>query len=576
MKRTNTRKVLLSVLASLFGVASFNAQVMLKEIPLSQQIESSGLVVEGKVISKESFWNADQTNIYTINTVEVYKIFKGNPVEIVQVITTGGTVGNMSQKVSPSLNLNANDVGIFTLASDVNVTSNGFRPYSGVQGFYKYDLNRDVVINPFNKREGIETLYTEILSKTKADFSEVLKYNVAEQANKAAKSAKVLAPASISFTDQPVSAGTKTVLTINGTGFGSVKGGVGFANSSDGGASVTYALDSQVLTWTDERITVEIPSLAGTGLVTIVDSNNDSSVSEEVLIVSFALLTNENAGKAYPVQYYGANGNGGLTWSMSTDLSSNSSANLAFMRAFETWRCETGINWGVSANTTTQNSAGLDAENVIAFSPNLPEGYLGATTVYYDSCNASDWVVAEVDVIFDGKTDWFYAEDGFVFGFDFETVALHELGHAQLLDHVIDESDPMHFNIQSFIANHELSDSNKEAANIIVTNSTTNAVCSYQLMSGYSCLLGIEEDVLESGVDLYPNPAKTEFFIKKSVSINLEFVIIYDVNGRLISKHDVSKTSGLQTISLSGISKGLYFVNISSDLASITKKLIVD
>ncbi|GAL78369.1 hypothetical protein JCM19274_833 [Algibacter lectus] len=94
-------------------------------------------------------------------------------------------------------------------------------------------------------------------------------------------------------------------------------------------------------------------------------------------------------------------------------------------------------------------------------------------------------------------------------------------------------------------------------------------------MTLYSGQLSVEEDVLESGIDLYPNPANEAFFLKKASSINLQSVVIYDVNGRLISKHDASNTSGVQTISLSGISKGLYFVNINSDLATITKKLIV-
>jgi len=51
--------------------------------------------------------------------------------------------------------------------------------------------------------------------------------------------------------------------------------------------------------------------------------------------------------------------------------------------------------------------------------------------------------------------------------------------------------------------------------------------------------------------------------------------MVYDVNGRLVSKVDVSNNSGLKTISLSGVSSGLYFVNIHSDITSITKKLVV-
>ncbi|SFC73407.1 Por secretion system C-terminal sorting domain-containing protein [Algibacter lectus] len=574
MIKNYTRKMLLSALIGFLGLTSLNAQVMLKEIPLAQQIESSSLVVEGKVISKESFWNADHTNIYTVNTVEVYKVFKGQPATTVQVVTKGGTVGTMAQKVSPSLNLDTNDVGVFTLTNDAVDHANAFRAYAGVQGFYKYDLNRNVVTNPFHKMEGVESVYTEILSKTKSNFSEVLKFDALELANKAAKSAKVLAPSSITYSPGEISAGTESVLTITGAGFGSVKGSVGFANSSDGGVSTTYALSTQVLTWTDTRITVEVPSLAGTGVITVVDANGDLSTSEDVLIVSFALLNNNNSGQAYLAQHYGDNGNGGFTWSQNSSFSANTAAAAAFLRALDTWRNETKINWMLGEDTSETDS-GIDNLNLIGFSATLPEGYLGETIVYYDSCNSADWVVAEVDVLFTSEENWDYGPNLPFFDIDFESVALHELGHAHLLDHVIDSEDLMDFDIGPGQVTRTLSSTNKEAGDIIVAKSTTNSVCDYQLMTLYSGQLSVEEDVLESGIDLYPNPANEAFFLKKASSINLQSVVIYDVNGRLISKHDASNTSGVQTISLSGISKGLYFVNINSDLATITKKLIV-
>ena len=578
MIKNYSKKMLLSALIGFLGFTSLNAQGMLREIPLEQQVESSSLVVEGKVISQESFWNADHTNIYTVNTVEVYKVFKGQLLETVQVVTKGGTVGTTAQKVSPSLGLNTNDVGVFTLANDTNVSPDAFRPYAGIQGFYKYDLNRNIASNPFHKVESIEAVYAEIESKTKTNFSEVLEFDLAKRGNKAAKNEKLLAPENITFSPSVISAGTKSVLTISGTGFGPVKGFVGFANSTDAGASVTYALSSEVLTWTDTQITVEVPSMAGTGVVTVVanDAVFDLYSSEEELTIPFALLNNINAGQAYLAQHYGSNGQGGLTWTLNSMFYTGNGDNLAsFTRALDTWSCETGINWSVSDDQTISDSAGIDGENVVAFSTNLSEGYLGETSTYYNSCNNNDWVVAEVDIIFDVNTDWNYGPGPTFFQYDFESVALHELGHAHLLDHVIDNDDPMDFNFGLAQDIRELNDTNREAASIIITNSTTNAICDFPLMTEYSCELSIEEDQLESGVDLYPNPANDAFFVKKASSINLESVIIYDVNGRLISKHDASNTSGVQTISLLGMSKGLYFVNINSDLATITKKLIV-
>ena len=44
---------------------------LMYEVPLEKQIASSSLIVEGKVISKESVWNNSKTLIYTINVVQV-------------------------------------------------------------------------------------------------------------------------------------------------------------------------------------------------------------------------------------------------------------------------------------------------------------------------------------------------------------------------------------------------------------------------------------------------------------------------------------------------------------------------
>ena len=72
------------------------------------------LIAEGKVIEKKSFWNNEHTMIYTANTIEVYKLFKGNLVEkSIEVITEGGGVGNQYIETSDLLNLDQGQTGIF-------------------------------------------------------------------------------------------------------------------------------------------------------------------------------------------------------------------------------------------------------------------------------------------------------------------------------------------------------------------------------------------------------------------------------------------------------------------------------
>jgi len=67
-----------------FSWSNMNAQAMIKEVALKQQIENSALLIEGEVMAKESFWDQEHQNIYTVNTIKVRKVFKGESVSTVE------------------------------------------------------------------------------------------------------------------------------------------------------------------------------------------------------------------------------------------------------------------------------------------------------------------------------------------------------------------------------------------------------------------------------------------------------------------------------------------------------------
>ena len=77
MKIITLKSLLLSIVLTFSCALISQSQELLFEIPLSNQVENSSQIIEGKVISKQSFWDANQQNIYTVNTIEVYKVFKG-------------------------------------------------------------------------------------------------------------------------------------------------------------------------------------------------------------------------------------------------------------------------------------------------------------------------------------------------------------------------------------------------------------------------------------------------------------------------------------------------------------------
>jgi hypothetical protein len=606
MKKSIFQKVIGSLFLSILFTQLNYAQKLLKQIPLKQQVENSTLIVEGKVLSKKTYWDIDKKNIYTSNIVEVYKVFKGEPIKIIEVITAGGVVGLFAEIVSPSLKLYNNDIGVFMLYNSnvkINKDSKSFKsqflPYGSLQGYYRYNLNNDLAINPFNKKKGIATrFYNEIKSYTKTDYTEVKNFDVVSKQSEL-KKAVALAPSAITFTPSTVSAGTDAVLTIDGSGFGATQGALGkvsFANADDGGATFVDALDSQVLTWNDTQITVEVPSQAGTGPIQVTDSGNSSATSASNLTILYSELNavsdavNPGTEVAYNIQHVNDNTTGGYSWQMFTEFDSNASAKASFLRAFDTWRCESKVNWVIGTTTTTDVIAD-DGINVIRFDngSELEAGVLGVCTSRVNGCFANggttlNWFVYELDIVFDDGISWYFGT-GTPGGldYDFESVALHELGHGHLLGHVINTNEVMHWTIAISENKRVLSVDDIAGASDVQNRSTTLNPCPFSIpptsvMTEYtgSCGLSIKEEELKTAISIYPNPGKEQFFIKNESSINLEKVVIYDISGRLISENDLSNSSTTKSLSLVEVSNGIYFVNIHSDTVFITKKIVIE
>ncbi|HEX2900822.1 MAG TPA: matrixin family metalloprotease, partial [Bacteroidia bacterium] len=151
------------------------------------------------------------------------------------------------------------------------------------------------------------------------------------------------------------------------------------------------------------------------------------------------------------------NGAGGYTFVYNTAFNSNAAAAASFERALNTWRCATFVNFNRSG-TTAIATAAMDGANVVTFDGTLPVGVLGRATSRFNGsatggCNLANtiWWTDEIDVQFfpDPPTagfPWEYGPAAPSFTeYDFESVAVHELGHAHGLGHVIFAAGVMHF-----------------------------------------------------------------------------------------------------------------------------------
>lgn len=109
-------KFSLLIILSLLSFNLFSQHHNHNFITLNDRIEEATLIIEGEVIDKESFFDADKREIYTVNTIKIYKQFKGNyEADKFYIVTLGGEFGDYVEYVTHSFQLDEHDNGIFFL-----------------------------------------------------------------------------------------------------------------------------------------------------------------------------------------------------------------------------------------------------------------------------------------------------------------------------------------------------------------------------------------------------------------------------------------------------------------------------
>ncbi len=503
-------KRLLFTLAGIFTFAALSAECSVIEVPLVQRVNASSLIVEGKVTEQYSYWNSNHTMIYTANKIELYKIFKGSVfTTAIEIITEGGTVDMDRIIVEPTLVLHIGDEGIFTCTGltrvQNNITSRNalpqFEAYASLQGFVKYAVNANTASDPFRSYSDIQTeVYNVCAPAGNNQYTEVSPRPVSSQRQNAQFMA---GPDPQSFAPTSLNAGVGDVLEIFGEGFGAVRGtgNVLFPNGDDGGATFITPLATQYLVWQDDYIKVEVPSEAGTGTIEVMDASANSNAAPGILTINYSHLNVQfdpgGGTEAFETDHINDNGSGGYTWRMNTGFDGNAPARASFMRAFDSWRCGTLVNWSIGT-TTSINDAVSDGTNIICFdnaSP-LSPGILGVCFSYWSGCASGPtiiWYVNELDIIFDEGSNitpltWEFGPAAPTFSeYDFETVAVHELGHGHQLGHVIQPGAIMHYAISNGSSNRTLGVNDVAGGQYVQSKSIVGNICGPGAMSNTSC-----------------------------------------------------------------------------------------
>jgi PKD repeat protein len=410
---------------------------MLSKLSIDDRTKNSPTIIDGQVIAQHAYWNAEKSSIFTVNTVMVNTRLKGSSQPTIEIITPGGELDGKLLVVEPNAELRTGSKGIFflkdnTVAFDFASSVKQYEIYSLAQGFIEEDEYTGKYNDPFEEYANRTVVYG-LIGKTTG-----MNLRLGNTSNAMAVSSGTVT----GFSPSTISAGTQSVLTINGTGFGVRKPSstVQFrdANSTNSSNCVSVPDSSYILSWTNTQIKVIVPGASafrqggsGSGVVKVIDGDGNIITSSMSINISY----NQFEYKKRRIALIGQNGSGGYTFTLNSNFSGNTNAKETFQRALDQWRCSTGVNAIISSSTTsTVCNSQSDNMNVVSFADAncpLPAGALGTTYSTYSLCSNSPIMPDGMDMIFNPDANFYMGTAAPASNqYDFESVALHELGHA--------------------------------------------------------------------------------------------------------------------------------------------------
>jgi hypothetical protein len=557
------------------------AQCGLYQIHLDQKVKESESIIEGEVIQQQSFKSTIKNKIFTLNTIKVLSVLKGNLPQQINIITAGGSVGNQMEFASSLISLKKGQVGMFFLTKETHehkpFQTDVYSVFASWQGFYNYNLNEEAiseVYNNYNYNQFYKLLEDKYNLKVKQLYYPLIWGN-----NNSANRLTVIN----NFLPLTVNAGIGEQITINGFGFGNARGEskVLFRNANDGGLTEIEAESSQYISWADNKIVVAVSHQAGSGKIALVVGGNRTQ-SSAALQINFAIINTGSQNLVNPSRLVARNANKGYIWNMNAEFDADSAAKSNFLISFKKWRCKTYINWTIGNNTSI-NYSERDTLSVITFDENneLPLGVLGLCYSYYSGCTEDDWYIEEQDMLFRKSDKWHFGDQTIPTNkIDFQSVVLHELGHAHQLAHVIKNTDLMHYSISNGEQKRSIENVNLEAAQWLMNKSLESDICDKKRMQLLDSELCNDENFGFFNTVIYPNPfndfLNIDFYLTKNDRLKID---LCDLNGKLIVQYENGNAQkGFLPVVFNvpnhTISAGVYILKMEIGAEKMVKKVV--
>lgn len=425
---------------------SVGAQTPLPEF-MEDRIRRADLIVEGRVTDRWSYADPSGNEIYTAHAVQVLQSLAGEEHREIIVVTRGGILGNRMQTVSISPVIHKGEQAYFILRSAKisEMPPNADKECYFLSGGHSaiIPLQTETISGSPGQTENIYQLFANLMKKV---------YNTEVRSSSPSEMLKsaLNGPVITGLSPSEVTAGTGTLLTITGTGFGADRGdGQVWFVAADNPGNIISSSGFKIESWSDTQIRIIVPSEAGTGNVRVRKSGIET-VSPSALKIRYSHINLENL----PTLMINKDSKGGYTWRIHTNMGLNPGASGAVQRAIGKWVCATSVPWQISSDPASGN--GKDGIFSISFGNDAGdlENNLGYTNAYYIGVQRpggmTEWLLDEADIVFNPEANWNFSVAGPGFNqIDFETVVLHELAHAHLMGHLVDSQDLMHWNISA-------------------------------------------------------------------------------------------------------------------------------
>jgi len=406
---------------ALLLLCSGTAQALTIKLSLSEMTGLADTVVTGTVVSTGSNWNAERNNIYTEVVIAVSDNLKGDAGrKAVTVILPGGKVGEMTQWVEDTPTFTVGEsVGLFLdNLDDTAVSQMGLSLTSQaaegniVAGVIGGDQGKINLSGNETGRVGAGITADSFKQAVQMTLAGQPAADILSQDAPIVRTDAGLYPLT-GISPNPASAGTNTVVTVTGSGFGAQgTKDLMFFMETDG--SYYYGPAKTYDSWTDTQIQARVPVWdeygypysAASGPVKVYDGTTWGSPIDFGVTFGYGGYKWAGTGTGYRVNTGGVAGR------------------LAAVQAGATSWTDAGSAFGLTyAGTHSNTTRSLNGTNEVLWQA-LGAGILGQASIW-----SSGSTITECDFSFATAYTWSYAATCPAGQFDIQSTGTHEMGH---------------------------------------------------------------------------------------------------------------------------------------------------